>query len=646
MPCYPRPVRLLLLLSFLPTLAHAQWAGYESLARTTALTAADDYRIGKGYVDITGWIWGREDDPGKIAPVDQIARRIVAASDRPDLVFNVLLSPNREVNAAALPGGFLVVNQGLIDAMPQDQLAFVIAHEIGHVILRHFATTMNVNQAMSILTVAEGEETQGDRAGAIEAQQKLAEMTTRYSRNLELEADLYGMLSALRAGFPVRSGIESMTTMKRLVGEVPAELASMSDHPTFSQRIAELEQGITTIGETHDLFDAGVDFARSGEPDAAVAAFQQFLTIFPHSSAAWSNLGTAYLQKALPTLPEDPWTDDLPLYTRSGMVVRAGADKVSLERARDAFARALAIDPNRDVALGNLGVLARWEGDWKGAEALLKKAATLDPKYPGYMNNLGTVAASRGDLKEAGRWFEKAKVEAANAPWLKCNRATLLERTKKVKDASALWKDLESSPKFALRAHQHLIALGAKPKDAPLPAAAQPPKERMDVGLIGMLGGLGGGEEGGILGGVIGGGNSDGTGLGQPAAAGAEGADRSAGGLKLGMSETELISVLGKPVEESRVSEEYYAWLCWPEKGFTAVLVDDAATDFSVVSPSRMKSGRGVGVGDRQPSVEQAYGGADGYYEDEEGRVLSYDSIGHTFYLDSEGLVVSYSLWE
>jgi len=108
------------------TPARAQFGGYDQLANTTALTAADDYRIGKGYFDMMKWLQGSVDDPELLAGMDTLLRRIVASSDKPAQTINFLVAPTPEINAAALPGGFLMINQGIIDAMPEDQLAFVL----------------------------------------------------------------------------------------------------------------------------------------------------------------------------------------------------------------------------------------------------------------------------------------------------------------------------------------------------------------------------------------------------------------------------------------------------------------------------------------------------------------------------------------
>ncbi len=646
----------------LPALAHAQIPGYGDLARTTALTAADDYRIGKGYVDMMSWMWGEVEDPELTAWVEDVARRIVASSDRPDLVFNIRVVNDPTVNASALPGGFMIVNKGLVDALTQDQVAFVIAHEISHVQLRHFATTMNMTQAMEVMNSGLSSMEAGSKQAVGDAQAELAKTMTAYGRHLELESDLYGMLYALRAGFPADAGQGAMAAMRDVVGEVPAGMEEVSSHPKFSDRIEQLQKGLQTIVETHGLFDAGVSYARAGSYDACVTAFQQFLTLFPKSAAAWSNVGTCTLRSAVTNYDADPWHDDLPVYTRADVTVRAGADKAALARARDAFGKALAIDPNRDAALANLGVLARLEGELEAAEELLNKARELDPDYAGYMNNLGNVFASKKDWKKADGWYAKALKADPSATWAKANRAQLLVARGKGKQSIALWEELEGDPKFGGQAFDQLVALGKREEgQRPVQAEAEVEEETSLLTLLGALIGEGGGGEGEVL---VGGGEdvdtfdppdepAEGVDTFDPpdeavgAMEGAKGGDAAFGTLKLGDSLTAFKAVLGEPEFEDKQEDGYYQFAMWSEMGVSAVFLDDGATSVEVYAPNTAKTGQGIGVGSSEEQVLAAYGADPDVYGDRNSGyfTLRYDRRGTNFFLGASGAVESFAIW-
>ena len=621
--------------------AAAQFEGYDELARTTALTAADDYRIGKGYFDMLKWLQGSLEDPEVLGPVDSLVRKLVRHSDRPDTNFNVMVVPTPEINAAALPGGFLMINKGIIDSMPEDQLAFVVGHEVAHVQLRHFATTMNMTHAMEVLGVAEGAAVEGGDRGVVEENTAaLEKMARSYARNLELEADLYGMLYAMRAGYPAASGVEAMKTMKRLVGDMPAGMEEMTDHPSFSDRIDQLGKGLATIEETYGLFDAAVGFARSGEYDAAIPAFQQFLALFPKSSAAWSNLGACYLQKAKQSAKDDPWHDDIPVYLKADVTVRA-IDTMSLERAREAFDKALAIDPNRDAALANLAVLARLEGDFAGSEALLAKAMELDGKYAGYHNNLGILAAIQGKWKDADKAWAKASKLDKSATYVKVNQAVGFEKRKKKKDAIALWRELEGVPQYAARAGKALSALGEAPT-----AAVAKEEASAETSLIAMIGAAE--EESSIFGGSY-----------EPEPVEMEpvprpeipkpkaGKDGSLGEVSIGMSMEEVKAVLGTPDIEELMDDGYYGYMQWFGVGVSAMFTDDAAMGFEVFDPCSSATARKIARGASRDAVITAYGEPEYSYEDPDWglETLMYETLGVAFYLNAEKTVESLSVW-
>lgn len=612
-----RPFALSVLLALVPALAWAQ-SPFEQLARTTALTAADDFRIGKGYIDMAGWMWGRSEDPALVARVEALTRRIVLASDRPDLVFNVIVTGSAEVNAAALPGGFLLIHEGIVAALPEDELAFVIGHEIAHVLLRHYATTMNMTQAMQVVTAGTEAHAHGDERALHEAEEQLGKMATRYARNLELEADLYGMLYAIRAGFPAKGGAASMRSMQARVGEIPAELADHANHPPFSVRIEELERGLQTIVETHGLFGAGVAFAHSGESDAAAAAFQQFLTIFPKSSAAWSNLGMSWLQLAIRNAPPDAWVDELPLYHRPDVVVRQGLDAALVERARDALGRSLAIDPNRDAAYAGLAVLARRAGDRKGARALLDKALTIDADFAGFHNNLGVVLADDGDWKGAEAAFRKARgFDGANNA-VRHNLAVLFEKTKRPKEAIPLWRELEKVPRFVAVAAEHLRTLGELPSTTPPPAQAgtAPPRAT----------------------------NPAPSATATPSPRQPE--DRRVGELVLGMKAEEVRAKLGTPTHEDSVDDGYYSYLAWVEAGVSAVIIDGVVDSLTISDPCRWKTGQGISLGSGRDEVKAAYGPPDFETSDDAGGLLAYDQRGSAFYFGPDLAVYAIEIFE
>jgi predicted Zn-dependent protease len=79
-------------------------------------------------------------EPSVVKYMDDLGQSLVKSSTRKGITYTFKVVDSPEINAFALPGGYIYVNRGLIEAAEtQDELAGVLAHEIGHVVARHGA---------------------------------------------------------------------------------------------------------------------------------------------------------------------------------------------------------------------------------------------------------------------------------------------------------------------------------------------------------------------------------------------------------------------------------------------------------------------------------------------------------------------------
>ena len=75
--------------------------------------------------------------------------------ERNDVIYRVRILDDKTVNAIALPGGYIYVFRGLLEKLDSDdQLACVIAHEMGHVVCKHSVKRMQTNMLYTVLKVA------------------------------------------------------------------------------------------------------------------------------------------------------------------------------------------------------------------------------------------------------------------------------------------------------------------------------------------------------------------------------------------------------------------------------------------------------------------------------------------------------------
>lgn len=176
---------------------------------------------------------------GDVALQDRVARigaRVAAASDRQDIQYTFKVLNNKEVNALALPGGFIYLFKGLVDYMPSDdELAGIIGHEIGHVAKRHTVRQIEKSLGVSILFGL----VFGDR-GVYLQNLVFNAIMAGYSRTDEREADQLGWRYSSAAGFNPYSMLMGLQRLNDL--DRKGTYGLFSSHPEPEARVS-LVQG-------------------------------------------------------------------------------------------------------------------------------------------------------------------------------------------------------------------------------------------------------------------------------------------------------------------------------------------------------------------------------------------------------------------
>ena len=149
------------------------------------------------------------------AMITQMVDRLVAASEKPSLKYEVTLLNSPAINAFALPNGNLYVSRGLI-ALANDkaEIASVLAHEMGHVIARHAAIREEQAKQAALVSHVVSDVLSDPQMGALAlAKSKLA--MASFSRAQEFEADGIGVGISARAGFDPYGASRFLTDMQR-----------------------------------------------------------------------------------------------------------------------------------------------------------------------------------------------------------------------------------------------------------------------------------------------------------------------------------------------------------------------------------------------------------------------------------------------
>lgn len=177
-------------------------------------------------------------DPTYVDPVLEIGNRIAAVSGQPDLPWEFTVFEDATPNAFALPGGKVGVNTGLFTvAENKDQLAAVMAHEVGHVIARHSAERVSRQALIQAGLGVVGSQSQA--TASLLSQAATLGLVLPFTRSQESEADSIGLVLMARAGYDPRASVDLWRNFDRAGGSRPPEF--LSTHPNPGSRIQNLE---------------------------------------------------------------------------------------------------------------------------------------------------------------------------------------------------------------------------------------------------------------------------------------------------------------------------------------------------------------------------------------------------------------------
>jgi len=177
--------------------------------------------------------------------VRHIFDRLVAVSDRKDIVFSVNIVDDETVNAFSIPGGFVYIHKGLLNKLKEDdQIAGVLAHEIAHITAKHGLKRMQNSYGALLLQIASFGTGDGELAQGMNA--ILTSLYFAYSREDEYEADELAVKYTQKAGFDPRKMIDVLEVLKAEEEKAPLRRANyFRTHPYPNERIAVVNKTIT-----------------------------------------------------------------------------------------------------------------------------------------------------------------------------------------------------------------------------------------------------------------------------------------------------------------------------------------------------------------------------------------------------------------
>lgn len=341
--------------------------------------------------------------------------------------FTVAILDDREVNAFAVPGGVVGVNTGLIlTAENEDELAGVLAHELGHLSQRHFARSQEANKynqwialgglLASIAAASAGGSSGGNlgMAVGVSAQAAAAQNQLRYSRAFEQEADRIGMQTLTESGYDPRAMPDFFLRLERATRQLGYMPEFLLTHPLTTSRLSDLERRVgdwprrlTVEKPDFRLIQVRLQVAYSTQLDEMIRAFQEALKAPNAPAATRLGLSLALLRSnrvdeaqttLAPLLASEPSRLD---YRITAMdIALARRDYAEVLRQGE---RALALFPGQPSLLDRMTRAALPLGQAERVRPLLERAVRERGNDPQLWRLLSDCAASQKDAQTVFR---------------------------------------------------------------------------------------------------------------------------------------------------------------------------------------------------------------------------------------------------
>lgn len=218
------------------------------------ISSATEVAIGQGLITEITKEHPVSNDKDLLNRVGSVGARISDVSDRKDIEYKFSVLEDKELNAMALPGGFIYVNNGMMKALNNDELAYVVGHEVGHVAARHIAKHLQVNMAYQLLLAVafsslnkkEDKKSENIIMGVNLVFNLIA---LGYSRQDEYEADRLAAKYSFKSGYNPYAALSCLEKLKKLEGPNWKLLEYFKSHPFTDERINALKAFIPQLAK-------------------------------------------------------------------------------------------------------------------------------------------------------------------------------------------------------------------------------------------------------------------------------------------------------------------------------------------------------------------------------------------------------------
>lgn len=448
-----------------------------TLAPASAFTIGDEREVGEKLLYSVRSTFKLVDDPDITQYITKLGQSVLEVAGIQYFDYHFFVIDNKEFNAFAAPSGLIFFHSGLIETMnSEDELASVLAHEVGHIVKRHLAsrvekgkytTVASLGLALAALAFG-GAATPVLLTGALATGQSL---NLHFSRQDEEEADLlaYDWLKMLHRDPEGQvKMLESMRRIARYRSEKPPQY--LLTHPNPEERLNYIEslldndrEGIKDTTKTADDFDffrfkyrilAKVKesrdlkmFLASVIADSRSSEFMKMMAYYGMSQVAQNendnNKSLSLLDKVITYFPDK----NVLKVDRGNIEFAAG----QFEDAERTLRKALAFNGEDMYATFTLAKLLYRTGRVSEAEKYFQTVGYELPEYSKVYFELGQIASDQkqagkssfylgkynlyqGDLKQAEQNFQNALRIDTLPEKMKNESTELLKKIKKIRE--------------------------------------------------------------------------------------------------------------------------------------------------------------------------------------------------------------------
>jgi predicted Zn-dependent protease len=214
-------------------------------------SAEQDVRLGQKYSREVARKLSLCEDPRIDDYLDALGKKLAAKAPGPKYAYQFKCVNDNAINAFALPGGFIYINRGTIEAADNEaQLAGVIAHEIAHVALRHSTNQITKQQIfvmpLGLLGGIMGNSAFGSLLTELGTSTALPVVFLKFSRTAESQADIVGAQILYDSTYDPRALAQFF---EKLEEENKKErIRFLHDHPNPANRIERIQEEVQRLG--------------------------------------------------------------------------------------------------------------------------------------------------------------------------------------------------------------------------------------------------------------------------------------------------------------------------------------------------------------------------------------------------------------